>query len=169
MDIRYSGLSRINHWFSVIFVVVMLTLGYMMFFANDRASGSYAEAAHIGVGFFAFWFLLWRTIYRLKMGFPAHKKQDRRHEFARVVHYLILLGLTLLIITGPLYLFTENEGLAVFDWFTVNLDLTALSIVHEPAEEVHKITGLYVLPVLLVVHIAGAVVTYLSDEGVARS
>jgi cytochrome b561 len=66
-------------------------------------------------------------------------------------------------------LFTENEGLAVFDWFTVNLDLTALSIVHEPAEEVHKITGLYVLPALLVVHIAGAVVTYLSDEGVARS
>ena len=53
--------------------------------------------------------------------------------------------------------------------FTVNLDLTALSIVHEPAEEVHKITGLYVLPVLLVVHIAGAVVTYLSDEGAARS
>lgn len=164
MDIRYSGLSRINHWLSVIFVSVTLTLGYMMFFASEEGPETYAEAAHISVGFFAFWFLLWRTIHRLKMGFPAHKTHDRRHDIARVVHYLILLSLVILIFTGPLYLFTENEGLAVFDWFSINLDLSAPGFVHEAVEEVHKITGLYVLPALLFVHIAGAMVTYMRDE-----
>lgn len=164
MDIRYSGLSRISHWLSVIFVVVMLTLGYMMFFSTDRGAGAYAEAAHIGVGFFAFWVLLWRTVYRLKMGFPAYKIKSTRHDVARVIHYLILLALALLIFTGPLYLFTENEGMAVFNWFTINLDLSALSLIHEPLEEVHKITGLYLLPALLVVHIAGAIVTYILGE-----
>ncbi|KFZ30841.1 cytochrome B561 [Pseudidiomarina salinarum] len=164
MDTHYSGLSRINHWLGLIFVVIMMTLGYMMFFATDRAAGNYAETAHIGIGFFAFWFILWRTVYRLRQGFPKTHSSKLKNAVARSIHYLILLILIVLILTGPLYLFTENEALTVFNWFSINLDLTALAAIHEPVEEIHKLAGIYILPILLIVHIAAAMLDYLSDN-----
>lgn len=164
MDTHYSGLSRINHWLGLIFVVIMMTLGYMMFFATDRAAGNYAQTAHIGVGFFAFWFILWRTFYRLRQGFPETHASKLKNAVARSIHYLILLALLVLIFTAPLYLFTENDPLAVFNWFNINLDLTVLAAIHEPVEEIHKLTGLYILPALLIVHIAAAVIHYLSNK-----
>lgn len=59
-------------------------------------------------------------------------------------------------ITGPLYIFTENEGINVFGWFTVAIPLESLSFLHGPAETLHVINGLYVLPALLLLHIIGA-------------
>ncbi len=164
MNTHYSGLSKINHWFTVILVTVMLTLGYMMLFAAEESTEGFLKGAHISIGFFAFWFLLWRTVYRLKHGFPKTHSMDAKGIIARGVHYLILLSLVVLVISGPLYLFTENEAVAVFNWFSVQFDLTALKVIHEPAEEVHKLFGLYLLPVLLAIHILAATFEYLVNS-----
>jgi cytochrome b561 len=64
-----------------------------------------------------------------------------------------------LIVTGPLYLFTENDPLSVFGWFAVSFDLRVLEWIHEPAEEVHKMLGTYILPLLLILHIGGGFAT----------
>lgn len=164
MDTRYSGLSKVNHWLSVIFVVVMLTLGYLMFFSTDDGISDYVKAAHISVGFFAFFFLLWRVLFRLQQGFPAYLGAGIHYRFARAVHYLILASILVLIFTGPLYLFTENAALSVFNWFSVSIDLSALEIIHEPAEQVHKFFGRYLLPALLVLHILGGIGHFLSKK-----
>ena len=52
MDRHYSPLSRILHWLGAMAVIVMLTLGFMMFFADSREVKHFSEAAHLGVGFF---------------------------------------------------------------------------------------------------------------------
>ena len=80
---------------------------------------------------------------------------------SRITHSLILLALVVMVITGPLYLFTEGEGVDVFGWFTVAIPLESLSVLHEPVESIHIWLGVYGLPVLLVLHIAGAIRHYL--------
>jgi len=156
MDRHYSPLSRILHWLGAMAVIVMLTLGFMMFFADSREVKHFSEAAHIGVGFFAFLLIGWRSVLRLYQGFPepAHTSTER---VARYLHYALLLTMLVLIVTGPLYLFTENDPLSVFGWFAVSFDLRVLEWIHEPAEEVHKVLGTYILPLLLILHIGGGV------------
>ena len=118
MDRHYSPLSRTMHWLGAMAVIVMLTLGFMMFFADSREVKHFSEATHIGVGFFAFLLIGWRSVLRLYQGFPepAHTLTEK---VARYLHYALLLTMLVLIVTGPLYLFTENESLSVFGWFAV--------------------------------------------------
>jgi cytochrome b561 len=51
MDRHYSPLSRILHWLGAMAVIVMLTLGFMMFFADSREVKHFSEAAHIVLAF----------------------------------------------------------------------------------------------------------------------
>lgn len=162
---NYSGISTVNHWITALLVVVMLVLGFMAAYAPDENTGNYIMGIHVALGFFVFWFILWRVAYRLYEGFPpsqGHSQLERRAAFW--AQNLILLALVLQVITGPLYIFTEGEAINVFGWFSVSLPLTSLEVLHEPAESVHIILGIYVLPILIGMHFLGAVRHYLSER-----
>lgn len=152
----YSAISVINHWVTALLVSSMLLLGLMAAGAPDGAEG-FIMSVHVGLGFFVFWFVLWRVGYRLYQGFPPTQGQTRwQRQLAWWVHRLVLWLLLVQVFTGPLYLFTENEGVNVFGWFTVLIPLEGLSVIHEPMEILHVVTGLYILPALLLLHIVGA-------------
>lgn len=162
---NYSGISTVNHWITALLVVVMLVLGFMAAYAPDENTGNYIMGIHVALGFFVFWFILWRVAYRLYEGFPpsqGHSQLERRAAFW--AQNLILLALVLQVITGPLYIFTEGEAINVFGWFSVSLPLTSLEVLHEPAESVHIILGIYVLPILIGMHFLRAVRHYLSER-----
>lgn len=156
MDNHYTPLSRALHWLSALAITVILTLGIMMVFANTREVKQFAEAAHIGMGFFIFFIVIWRSGVRIYEGFPTDARTARERG-VRYLHYTLLGVILLLVVSGPLYLFTENEPLSVFGWFAVSLDLRALAVLHEPAEAVHKFLGTYLLPALLLLHIIGGI------------
>ncbi|NMT64963.1 cytochrome b/b6 domain-containing protein [Marinobacter orientalis] len=161
----YSGLSTLNHWITALVVIVMLVLGFVAAYAPDENTEGYIMGVHVALGFFVFWFVLWRVAYRIFEGFPpsqGHTRLESRAAFS--VQSLILLALVLQVITGPLYIFTEGEAIDVFGWFSVSLPLESLSLLHEPAESVHIILGIYVLPILIGLHFLGAVRHYLSKR-----
>ncbi|MAN51136.1 MULTISPECIES: cytochrome b [unclassified Marinimicrobium] len=152
----YSAISVINHWITVLLVMAMLILGLLASAAPDSAE-DFIMSVHVSLGFFVFWFVLWRAAYRVHQGFPPTQGQTPwQRQLAWWVHRLVLGLLVLQVFTGPLYLFTENEGVNVFGWFTVLIPLESLAFIHEPVEVLHVITGLYVLPALLLLHIVGA-------------
>lgn len=153
----YSAVSIINHWVTALLVVAMLLLGFMAAAGPDSAE-DFIMSVHVSLGFFVFWFVLWRVGYRLYQGFPPTQGEVRwQRILAAWVHRLVLWLLLLQVFTGPLYLFTENEGVDVFGWFTVMIPLESLAVIHEPMELLHVTNGLYVLPALLLLHIVGAV------------
>jgi len=160
---RYSGLSVLNHWIAAICVFVMLTLGLAAGEASSDAAERYIMTIHIALGFFVMPIVLWRVAWRLYDGFRADPRADALTRWAGgAVHRLLLIAIALLVITGPLYLFTEGEGIDVFGWFTFYLPLQSLGFLHEPAEEIHKTIGELILPVLLAVHLAGGIRHYLA-------
>lgn len=163
--LHYSGLSKLNHWATALLVTAMLVIGFAASGAPDEATEDYLMSLHIGLGFFVFLVVIWRVAYRLYEGFKANTAATAPERWlAWAVHRLLLVALVSQVITGPLYLFTEGEGVDVFGWFTVALPLQSLAVLHEPAELVHVISGLYLIPGLIVLHILGAARHYLSNQ-----
>lgn len=118
---------------------------------------------HISLGFFVFLFVAWRVIFRLYEGFPENVGENVLERWtAYVVHRVILLLLALMVITGPMYLFTENECVNFFNWFSICVPLENLSVIHEPMEWLHVNTAIYLLPALLVLHFIGAIRHYVA-------
>ena len=160
----YSGLSNLNHWITALLVAAMLTLGLTARSAPDPAE-DYIMSIHIALGFFVLLFVIWRTAVRLREGFPGHPDADAVTRIgAWWMHRALLVVLAGLVITGPLYLFTEGEGMNVFGWFTFYIPLESIKVVHEPAESVHIFLAVYALPLLLGVHILGAARHWLSER-----
>ncbi|HKJ18427.1 MAG TPA: cytochrome b/b6 domain-containing protein [Xanthomonadales bacterium] len=158
---RFSSISIINHWVTALLVVVMLVLGYIVDAAPTDPIEHFVLGVHISLGFFLLLFVIWRVGVRIFEGFPESTGKtvfDRRAAW--LVQRAILFFLVVLVLTGPLYLFTENECMDVFGWFSVCLPLESLSAIHEPVEWVHKKTGKIILPVLLGLHFLGAIRHY---------
>ena len=161
---RYSGLSTLNHWITALLVAAMLTLGLTARSAPEPAE-DYIMSIHFALGFFTLLFVVWRTAVRLREGFPDQPDADAVTRIgAWWMHRALLVVLVLLVVTGPLYLFTEGEGMNVFGWFTFYIPLESIKVVHEPAESVHKFLAVYALPLLLGVHILGAARHYLAGR-----
>lgn len=162
---RYSWISTVNHWITALLVTVMLVLGFGMAAAPGEAEEAWLMTMHQSIGFLTLLFVLWRAGYRLYEGFPPTLGESEwQRRAAYWAHRIILTLLVLQVLTGPLYLFTEAEGVNVFGWFTFYLPLGALGFLHEPAEVLHVYMGLYVLPALLVLHFIGAVRHFMARD-----
>ena len=162
---RYSGVSIINHWVTTVLVIAMLVLGWTAGSAPAEVTEAYVMGIHISLGFFVFLFILWRTAYRLYEGFPETIGETKiERVMAYWVHRLLLVFLVLQVFSGPLYLFTENEGVNVFGWFTIYVPLESLAAIHELMEWVHVTLGVYLLPILLVLHLLGAFKHFLTAD-----
>lgn len=153
---RYSGISTLNHWLTAVLVVAMWTLAIAAGEAPDAAE-DYIMSIHIGLGFFVLWFVLWRSGWRLVRGFPPSVSRPPYEQIvAGLMHRLLLAVLIVLVLTGPMYLFTEGEGMDVFGWFTFYVPMPLGHDVHEAVEAVHKFCGEYLLPALLGLHLLAA-------------
>ena len=152
----YSGLSVLNHWLTALLVIAMLTLGLAAGEAPDAAE-DYIMSIHIGLGFFVLWFVLWRSAWRVFEGFSTpDASTGLQRRLAGWMHRLLLLTLLVQVLTGPMYLFTEGEGMNVFGWFTFYIPMPLGDFVHEGVETVHKFLGEYLLPNQIGMHILAA-------------
>lgn len=163
---RYSAISTINHWVTALLVTAMLVLGFTAGAASEDRIEDYVLGVHIALGFFVLIFVIWRVLFRLYEGFPPNSGKTRfERRLAYFTHRAILVLLALQVATGPLYLFTEGECMDVFGWFSFCLPLASLSLLHEPMEWLHVVTGIYLLPALLLLHFLGAVKHYATGAG----
>lgn len=161
----YSGISVINHWITALLVVTMLVLGLLAGNAQNETTESFILNVHIALGLLVLLFIIWRIAFRIYEGFPESPgKNPFERRLAFGVHRIILLILLLQVLSGPLYLFTEGEGMNIFGWFTVYIPLESLAITHEPMESIHVLMGVYILPALLLLHFLGAAKHFLEKK-----
>lgn len=157
-EANYSVISTINHWVTALLVIAMLVLGYSMGAAPTEETEDFILGIHTSLGFFVFLFVIWRVGFRLYEGFPPSAGHSAVERWgALLVQSLMLLILVLLVLSGPMYLFTEDEAISVFGWFSVGIPLGSLEVLHGPAEATHKFLAGFALPVLLGIHFLGAI------------
>lgn len=153
----YGWMAIALHWISAIGVVTLYLLGEQMEEAPDRAAKIAAQGVHVSVGVLLFTFLLARLLWSASQPAPAPIERNRWLRIAaRAVQGVFLLMIAVLIVTGPLAVWSTTRPLAVFDLFVIPSPFPArIDWLHELAEEVHGAATKLFWP-LIVLHVGGA-------------
>jgi cytochrome b561 len=152
----YGAVSRFNHWFSAALVILLLGIGL---YFEDMPRGdehTYWLRLHVALGALGVAFLAFRVIWRAMSRSPELLPQPLAlRRLTRAVHALLLIGITILIVTGPATVWSGGHAVAVFDWFSLPSPIGAMKGLHEVLEDVHAVTSKVVLAAILL-HVAAA-------------
>lgn len=152
----YGWAAIALHWISAGGVLALYLLGEQMEEAPDRATKLAAQDLHVSVGVLLFTFLAARLLWSASPPKPA--PLDRNRVFAmlaKAVQILFLAMIFVLLVTGPLAVWSTGRDLPVFDLFTIPSPIGRAPALHEAAEEVHGAATKLFWP-LIVLHVAGA-------------
>lgn len=144
------------HWVSAGGVIALYLLGERMEEASAGAAKAAAMNLHVSVGVLLFTFLAARLLWSASQ--PAPDALDRNGLFrtaAKIVQGLFLIMILVLLVSGPLAVWSTGRGLAVFDWFVLPSPIGRIPQLHELAEDVHGAAMKLFWP-LIVLHVGGA-------------
>lgn len=161
----YGWIAIGLHWISAVGVTALYLLGERMEEAPDRAAKIAAQHLHVSVAVLLFTFLLARLAWSAAQ--PAPTSLERNlwlRRLAKAVQGLFLLMIALLLVTGPLAVWSGGRPIAVFDWFSLPTPFpTRIEWLHEASEEVHGAATKLFWP-LIVLHVAGALKHVIVDR-----
>lgn len=153
----YGWMAIALHWISAIGVMALYLLGERMEEAPDRAARIAAQGLHVSVGVLLFTFLAARLLWSASQPHPRSLERNpwlRRAGIA--VHLLFLAMILLLLVTGPLAVWSAARPIQVFDLMAIPSPFSArVDWLHEAAEWVHGAATKLFWP-LIVLHLAGA-------------
>ena len=154
----YFGLiSRINHWLGALLVIILLGIGLYFHEMPKGDERSYWLGIHIGIGAVSFLLLAFRIIWRgINRHTQAAEQAALAQKLSHITHALLLLAILIMIITGPLIIWTAARPINVFDLFSIPSPLPKMMELHEILETIHKVTS-RVLLVLIGVHVLAAI------------
>ena len=161
----YSRTARALHWMTVALIVVQVPVGlYMVYRGNslnlwdNLTNGLYT--GHKLTGLTILLIVLWRLVYRLTRGAPAH--EPTIEPWQRIVSRLNHWGLYVLLIATPI---AGYIGISLFP--ALDIGLFSLPAVVAPDKEaakaafdVHRLLVM-LLALLIAMHVAAALYHYL--------
>jgi cytochrome b561 len=153
----YGSISRFNHWIGAALVLVLLGIGLYMGELPRGDARKFWRALHIAIGTVAALFLLWRVLWRVRSRSPLALPQapaPALQLFSKLVHGLLLAGIAIMALTGPLSIWSAGRPLTIFDWVSIPSPLPRLRALHEALEQVHSFTA-DVLIALICLHLLG--------------
>lgn len=153
----YGWAAIALHWISAAGVAALYLLGERMEEAPDRAAKIAAQDLHVSVGVLLFTFLAARLLWSVSQPRPAALETRRLFRIAAgAVQVLFLLMIAVLLVTGPLSIWSTGRPIEVFDLFSLPSPFAARApAIHEVAEEVHGVASKLFWP-LIALHVAGA-------------
>ena len=161
----YGWIAIALHWISAVGVTALYFLGERMEDAPDRAQKILARDLHVSVAMLLIVFLAARLFWSASQPSPRPIEQNRVLRIAaRAVQGLFLLMIAVLIVTGPLAVWSTGQPLQVFDVLAIPSPFAArVDWLHEACEEVHGAATKLFWP-LIGLHVAGAVKHLLYDR-----
>lgn len=169
----YGWLAIALHWIVVIVIAVMLTTGFQAEFAGDAGDREARRALmtlHISIGGAFALVMLVRVLSSYLQPRPAPVEQKQPFKFlASSTHQLLLLGILIQVISGPLAVWSGGRPLNLFDVFAIPSPFTErIESVHEIAELMHAI-GRWMLIVLISLHVLAVLKhAFVDRDGVLR-
>ena len=154
----YGWIAIALHWISAVGVTALYFLGERMEDAPDRAEKILARDLHVSVAMLLIAFLAARLFWSASQPSPRPIEQNRVLRIAaHAVQGLFLLMIAVLIVTGPLTVWSTGQPLQVFDVLAIPSPFAArVDWLHEACEEVHGAATKLFWP-LIALHVAGAV------------
>ena len=161
----YGWIAIALHWISAIGVPLLYFLGEQMEHALTRPDKIAARNLHVSVAVLLFSFLAARIIWSATQTAPAPLEQKRALQIlGKAVQGLFLVMVALLLISGPLTVWSTAKPLQVFELFYIPSPFpTRLQWLHEAGETVHKFASNAFWP-LIILHVGGALKHLIIDR-----
>lgn len=152
----YGTISRINHWLAAAFVVVLLGIGLYFHEMPKGDERLFWLRLHVALAALAFLFLAFRIVWRFVVRSPHPLAQQlTMARLTYAVHLAILFSIPLLLVSGPMMVWTADRSIEVFGWFAIPSPLGKMPAVHEAFEIVHAVAS-RVLLISIILHVLGA-------------
>jgi cytochrome b561 len=154
---NYGSVSRLNHWIGALLVLLLLAVGL---YFEDLPKGDarrFWRGLHIAIGTMGSLLLLFRVFWRLRSKSPLALPQAPALQlFSKLVHWLLLLAVAVMAVTGPLSIWSVGRPLAVFDLVSIPSPFGEFRAWHGPMEEIHGFTA-NALIALIGLHLLGVI------------
>ncbi|GAB4196340.1 MAG: cytochrome b [Wenzhouxiangellaceae bacterium] len=168
---EYGSVSRFNHWLGAIIVITMLSIGLYMHELPRGDDRTLWYGIHISIGVLTFVLIAFRVFWRIISRTPEAAPQPAIwRRAASLMHLLLLVGITIMFISGPLLVWTGGRPLSPFGLFSLPSPFSGmgdLHDLHEWLEEAHAITA-RVLLVLISIHIVAVLKHLLFSPAILR-
>lgn len=106
----FGWLSIALHWVTATIIVALWFIGRSIVIQDSIEAVDARRSLHITIALAAWLLLLFRIVWRLRMHHPHAAGQSLFiHRLAQSVHYIILVVLSLMMISGPVIAWTDNE------------------------------------------------------------
>lgn len=159
----YSWLSIFFHWITAATVITLWLLAER---AEDapKAEGFRLMGLHISIAI-SLYLVLWaRIIWRVGVRRPVGPAQHPLLGFlATWVPYVLLAGIALMLISGPLVVWSTGNPINVFDLVSIPTPMEKSESFHELMEEVHEF-GANVLYFGVILHVLGGLKHLIFDR-----
>ena len=151
----YGWISILLHWITAILILVMLFVGNSI----EAVGGSVRIEAinlHTSIGLSAYVLLLGRIVWRFAYGHPGPQEgqQGVFYVIGKWVHYIMLVALGVMIVTGPVMAWASGLDIAVFDWLTIPASAVPNYPLRDALHVVHRFCAI-VLFVGFLLHLGG--------------
>ena len=152
---RFGWVSIVLHWLTAIAVIALWLLGKGIVFA-DADNVEPQRRLHMSAGIVLWLLLAGRIVWRLRSGHPrARGLTDVTHRVAKVSHYVLLVALSLMLLSGPLMAWANGAAIPVFGWFVIPGPFGESAAVRSFMHTIHLASSNLILWITLL-HIAGA-------------
>lgn len=165
----YGWISILLHWSTAIVIIVLWLIGKSILSAEGELADE-RRALHVSTAASAWLVILARVIWRLRSGHPRVRGQSLLiHRIARLTHYASLVVLVLMLVSGPLLVWSRGHPVNVFGLVSIPGPVSPSNSLGEFAWGVHSSSAL-LLFVLVVVHIGGALkhLMFHTDDTIVR-
>ncbi len=165
----YGWVSIAMHWLTAIAVIALWILGQRI-----EAAGSVEidtrRALHVSIAAAAWLVILFRIGWRFNTGHPKVRGLSSRiHLVAKLAHYLMLVLLLLMLLSGPLMVWAGGQAVEIFDSIAVPGPIGESAQLRDLAHSIHSAAA-RALFVLVLIHIGAALkhLMFHTDDTIVR-
>ncbi|MEX0828463.1 MAG: cytochrome b/b6 domain-containing protein [Haliea sp.] len=162
----YGWVSILFHWSSAVVIVAMWLLGSNIRIGDIVSPGH----LHVSTGVCIWLPMLFRIAWRMRAGHPQLAGQSMVvRRLASTTHYAILAAVFVMLLSGPLLVWSDGLPIRVFDWFAIPGPFDGSDRLREIALLVHSTTAMLLL-YLVLIHVGGALkhLMFHNDETFVR-
>ena len=165
----YGWVSIVIHWVIAVIVIALWFIGQNI----DAAGSAEADgrrALHVSIAASVWLLVLFRIFWRFREGHPRVRGLgDRTHSIAKAAHYLMLLLLAVMLVSGPAMVWAGGNAITLFGAVAISAPFAESQAAADIAHTAHTLASRG-LVVLVVLHIAGALkhLMFHSDDTIVR-
>jgi len=151
----YGWLSIVLHWIVAVVILMLWGIGDWMQGVSTLES-SELRAYHISIAASAWFLIIARIVWRIRSSHPKLEGQSNfTHHLAKGLHYLLLLSIAMMVVSGPAMLWTAGLPIEIFEVISIPSPIPPILSMNLIAVDTHKFFANAVV-ILILIHIGGA-------------